>query len=56
MNIPLYAALLILVALFVIAYLLHLPEGWPRFAAFGLITLVGVAMVVVSVRAQRRGR
>ena len=54
MNIPLYAAVLILAALILIAYLLHLPEGWPRAVAFGVITLVGIAMVVVSVRNQSR--
>ena len=56
MNIPLYLALLILVGLFLIAYFLHLPEGWPRAVACGVITLVAVAMVVLSVRSQNRGR
>ena len=54
MNIPLYVAAAILCALFLIAYFLDLPEGWPRFAAVALITAVGVAMVVVSVQSQRR--
>ena len=56
MNIPVYVGVLIMAVLFFVAYLLHLPEGGPRFAAFGLITLVGVAMVVMSVRYQNRGK
>jgi len=52
-NYPLYAGFLILADLLVIAWQLHLPEGWPRAVAVVLIMLAAGLMIWRAKRASR---
>lgn len=49
-KLPTIVFFLVLFSLFLAAYQLHLHEGWPRFAAFGVILLAGVGMYWASHR------
>jgi hypothetical protein len=50
MRFPLWLSWLLLVGLLVLAWQLHLPEGWPRFVAFGVLVVAFVWLFAVSVK------
>ena len=50
MRFPLWLSWFLLIALFVGTWLLKLPEGWPRFVAFGVEVALFVWLFTVSVR------
>jgi len=51
---PLYVAVLILADLFVIAWQLHLPEGWPRAVAVVVVLAAGGLMVWLAKKKESR--